>query len=143
MADLSVTAANVLRQSGNIANVTAGETITQGMVLYKKSSDGEWYKADVDGTGSPTAETAGSGGLGIALNAAANGQPIMIQLDGEIAPGDTATEGVVYVASPTTDGGIAPQSDLAALDNDYVTIVGVGNSDGNIDLNLFTNGSVV
>jgi hypothetical protein len=143
MADLVQTAANVLKSSGNVANVVAGETITQGMVLYKKSSDGEWYKADVDGTGSPTAETAGSGGLGIALNAAANGQPIMIQQDGEIDPGATATEGVVYVASPAVDGSIAVYGDLSAADNDYVTIVGVGNSSGNIDLNLFASGAIL
>lgn len=143
MADLVITAANVLRTSGNVAHVTAGETITQGMLLYKKSSDSEWYKAVADGTASPTDETAGSEGLGIALNAAANGQPILIQTDGELAPGATATEGVVYVASPAAAGGIAPQSDLAAIDNDQVTIVGVGNAAGRINLNLFASGSVV
>lgn len=143
MADLVQTAADVLRSSGNVANVVAGETVTQGMVLYKKSTDGEWYKADVDGTGSPTAETAGSGGLGIALNAAANGQPIMLQQDGEIDPGATATEGVVYVASALVDGSIGVYGDLVGASDDLLTIVGVGNSDGNIDLNLFTNGAVL
>lgn len=143
MADLSITAANVAKEIGNVAHVIAGEDVTQGELLYKKSTDSEWYLVDVDGTGSPSAETAGSEGLGIALNAASNGQPITIQQSGEIDPGATATEGVVYVASPTNDGGIAPQSDLAALDDDYVTIVGVGNSDGNIDLNLFASGSVI
>lgn len=140
MADLSVTAASVTLVSGSVAHVTAGATVTAGQAVSKRS-DGQWDPANADGAGS--AEAAGSLGFGLALNGAAAGQPLTIQLTGEYDPGATAAAGAVYVLSAAAAGGIAPVADLVAIDNDFVTIVGVGNSTGNIDLCLFASGSIV
>lgn len=131
MVDISVTAANVQpvttgTNRTKIASVTAGATITAGQAVYKNSS-GTWAPADADAS----AETAGQRGVGVALNGASSGQPLDVAIGGEYDPGATATEGVIYVLSGTA-GGIAPSADLAA--NDWVTILGVGNSSGNIDL---------
>ena len=53
--------------------------------------------------------------------------------------GFTAVEGVIYVLSEA--GAIAPVGDLLAAD--YVTIIGVGNSSGNVDLSIFNSGGQV
>ena len=131
MADATVTAANVQpvttgTNQTKIASVTAGATITAGQSVYKNSS-GTWALADADAS----AETAGQRGVGVALNGASSSQPLDVATGGEYDPGFTATEGVMYVLSGTA-GGVAPSADLAT--GDWVTILGVGNSSGNIDL---------
>lgn len=116
MADLTVTAANVATVSGTTANVTAGATITAGMLVYKNLTTGEYEGCDADA--SATAEL-----VGVALNGASDGQPLAIQTDGVVNAGATVTVGQIYVVS-TTVGGIAPYSDLGS--GDYVTIFGIG-----------------
>ena len=140
MADLSVTAANVARVSGNVRHGTAGATITAGQVVYLDTAAGTWKLAVCDGTGAATAVTSGSGGVGIALHGAASGQPLTIQYDGVINPGGTVTVGVIYVASAAAAGGIAPSADLSAVDNDYVTILGVGTTTSRITLGMLASG---
>lgn len=119
MADLTVTAANVAKVSGTVQNGTAGETITAGQALYSDSTDSNHLKlADCDNT-SATATF-----VGIALNGAADGQPIAYLAPGAtINPGATVTVGEIYVVSGTA-GGIAPEGDLAT--GDYVSVIGVG-----------------
>ena len=54
MADLTITAANVAPGAGAVKDTgTAGEALTAGQLVYKKSADGKWYKADCN---SATAE---------------------------------------------------------------------------------------
>lgn len=142
MADLTVTAANVAKVSGNVRHGTAGATITAGQVVYFDASAGTWKLAVADGIGAATAATAGSGGLGIALHGAASGQPLTVQYDGVINPGATVTVGVIYCASPATAGGIAPSADVSSLDNDYVTILGVGTTAAQITLGILASGVV-
>ncbi len=139
MADLSVTPANVAKVSGNVAHVTAGATVVAGDVVSKQV-DGKYDPAIVDGTGSPTDNTTGVNGFGIALNGAGDTQPLQIQQTGVITPGAAAAEGIIYVCSAAVAGNIAPSADLSGADNDVVTIIGVGNSNGDIELSLFASG---
>lgn len=133
MADLSQTAANVNRVSGRTRAGVAGDTITAGMPVYEDLADSNHFKpADAD------ASEAASKAAGIALGGGSDGQEIIVQFSGEIDPGATATEGVVYVVSATA-GGIAPVADLTT--GDYVCILGIGNSNGNIDMDIQFNGA--
>ena len=117
-ADLTITAENVVPSSGyGFTDGTAGEAITRGQTVYLKSSDNEFYKADCDNTAATATVK------GIALQDAANGQPLRVQTSGSITIGATVTVGTIYVASDTA-GGIKPHGDLAS--DDYVSIIGVG-----------------
>jgi len=139
MADVSVTAANVRPGStqggATVQTVTAGETITAGMVCYKKDSDGEYYRGDADNS----AETAGSEGLVIAISNAADGESMLVQSRGTYTVGGTVVVGEVYVLSATT-GGIAPVSDGAS--GWYSSILGTGSSTTEINLNIDVTGYV-
>lgn len=135
MVDVTITAANVLPTTTTIKRqVTAGATLTAGTPVYEDSTDAYQVKAADCTTSAATAKVAG-----ILLGGGADGQPVLIATGGEIDPGFTATEGVVYVLSEA--GGIAPVADLAT--NDYVTVIGVGKSTGNVDLILFSSGEQV
>lgn len=119
MADLTITAANVL-QSTNARVETkyvAGESVTAGQSVYRKASDGRWWKAQNDGT----AEEAQFGG--IALHAASAGQPLAVQTEGVLTIGGTVAVGTIYAVSATA-GGICPVADLSS--SAYVSIIGYG-----------------
>ena len=144
MTDLSVTAANVARVTTGTnrtktSSGTYGATVTAGQPVAKRSDDGKWDPADC----AASQELAGQYGFGVALNGGADGQPAEIAVGGEYDPGGTAIEGIIYVASGNA-GGVAPHGDLAT--DDWVTIIGVGNSSGNIDMPpggpFVTNGQV-
>ena len=137
MADLTITAAQVLKSTGAVVETgNAGETITQGQSVYRKAADKEIYKADAN------VAAAEAAAVGIALNSAADGQPIKFQTDGSITLGAGAApvEGTVYVVSATA-GGIAPVADLVSTN--YVTTLGVGNGSNGIDMILKATGSQV
>lgn len=120
MADLSVTAANVLPGAGAMTeDGLAGATITAGQVCYR-DSDGTYKLADADGASS-TIRT----GRGIALNGAAAGQPVRIQRSGEITAGATLTPGTTYYLSGTP-GGICPLADVGTGERWH--IVGIAKS---------------
>ena len=136
MADLVITAANVDQSTGSQRHGTFGATMTAGQALYADSTDNNDLKlAQCDGT------AAEADVVGIALNGGADGQPGTYQTDGVIEPGATATEGEIYVLSQTA-GGICPEGDISTED-DYVTIIGVGNSDGNISLCIHASGAQI
>lgn len=142
MADLSQTAASVLRVSGNVAHVTYGTTVVAGKIVVKMS-DGKWDPAVVDGTASPTDYTTGVYGIGIALNGGGDGQPGTVQIDGEVNPGASAAEGIIYTCSAAAAGAIAPSADLVGADNDVVSVIGVGTSTGTIKLAFKASGENV
>lgn len=121
MADVSITAANVLAAStASTKQGTGGEAFTQGDVLYKRSSDNKYLKAQADGT----AEEAGSVELVMALtDCAADGQPCVVLTLGDVDLGSVLTEGEIYVVSATA-GAIAPEADISTSTH-YVTVVGV------------------
>ncbi len=121
MADLSITAANVVRGSSSQTEAgDAGATITAGQVVYRDSSDGKYKLADSD-----SATAAVRSPRGVALNGASDGQPLTILKSGDVTIGATLTPGVSYYLSDTP-GGIAPYADLAT--GDYPVIIGIAKS---------------
>lgn len=108
MADLTITAASVLPSTTNAKvdkTANAAASVTAGQAVYLNAS-GAWDKADnnASGTRQPT---------GIALHAAAVGQPLAVQTDGDITIGATLTAGTAYYLSGTA-GGICPVADLSS-----------------------------
>lgn len=121
MADLSITPADVISQSGSVReNGTGGATITAGNVVYKDSADSEYKLADADSTTAALRSP-----RGIALNGCADGQPLQIHREGDINLGAVLTEGVSYYLSATA-GGICPYDDLVA--GDYPVFIGIAKS---------------
>lgn len=139
MADITVTAANVRAGSmalgATIQTVTAGETVTAGMTVYKKASDAEWYKADCNAS----AEAAGSEGLAVALSNAGDGESLVIQTKGLYTVGGTVVAGQGYVASATA-GGLAPSSDGAS--GWYTSQIGTAASTTTINISIDVTGYV-
>lgn len=138
MADLSVTAANVLKGAGSrvkIENGIAGAAATAGQTVYRDATDNKFKVADADSGTSAARAT-----RGIALNGAAANQPLAVQTDGPYTAGGTVVVGTIYVQSDTP-GGIMPAADLEA--GDYVTVLGVGISATQIDLNIHVSGVAV
>lgn len=115
MADISVTAANVLASSqATIRRGIAGATITAGQVVYEDSTASNKFKlADANASAATAAP------VGIALHGAADGQPLAIATeDPDFTPGGTlsitaASSNGVYVLSATA-GGFCLAADLAA-----------------------------
>ena len=121
MADIAITAANVLKGSGSkIVNGTAGATITAGQVVYLEASSGKYKLADCN---SATAEVRSPDG--IALHGSLANQPLTILSSGPLTCGGTLTAGVAYYLSGTA-GGIAPVADLTT--GDYPVILGIATS---------------
>lgn len=122
MADITITATSVAPYASatTITQYLIGETITAGQVVYLKSSDSRWWKAQTDGT---AAESGNGTSIGIALNGGAAGQFVAVQTHGDITIGATIATGVEYYVSNTA-GGICPVADLGSAD--YVTIIGYG-----------------
>ncbi len=135
MADLVITPANVLSQPGaNASEGTAGVAITAGQMLYKNASDGKMYLADAN------LSLAAATALGIALHAAAIGQPIRYQIAGDIALGAILTVGAIYVLSATdASGAIAPAADLAS--GWFPMVVGIAWSTSVMTLVMATQGT--
>lgn len=120
-ADLSITAANVdLPTSGTKTTIVKfGEAVTEGQVVYKKTADSEYYKADCDVSLSSDDEATVAG---IVLTAApAEGYGVIVT-SGIMDVGATLTPGANYVLSGTA-GGIAPQADVAQ--NDWISGIGI------------------
>jgi hypothetical protein len=121
MADLTITAASVLKGSGSSTVVgTAGASVTAGQVVYLDSATGTYKLADCN------SGTAGARSpAGIALHAASSGQPLVVLTGGPITIGAALTAGVAYYLSGTP-GGIRPVADNTT--GDYPVIVGIATS---------------
>lgn len=129
MADISITAANVIKGSNAVVEAgTAGATITAGQVVYKDASDGKYKLADAD-----SGTAAAKAPRGIALNGASNGQPLSIARSGAITIGGTLTAGTAYYLSPTA-GGICPLADVEAGDN--VVLLGLASTTAILNLDI-------
>jgi len=121
MADISITAANVISREGStVTRGTAGATITAGHVVYFDDADSRFKMADNNSATAIAREP-----RGIALNGASAGQPIAVHEKGSIVIGGTLTPGVAYYLS-ATPGHICPVADLAA--GNYPTIMGIATS---------------
>lgn len=137
MADISVTAANVLVGTGaSTAYGTAGETITAGQTVYIDTADGNKIKKGDCDSGTVVVRTL----AGVALNGGATGQPIKYITAGPYTVGGTVVAGRVYVLSDTA-GGIMPESDLEA--GDYLSILGWGKSTTEIQVDITNSATVV
>lgn len=126
MANLTVTASQVLAPTATTEGLYCAVAITAGQTIYKNSSS-QWDLADAD-----VELTAGTV-LAIATANAAPGQRIDGAKEGPVTLGAGAAPvlGMVYVVS-TTAGGIAPYADLGS--GDYVHFLGVGIGNNQIDL---------
>jgi len=120
MAALVITPGNVLLGTGGKQlTVIAGETITQGMAVYKQTSDNRYYK------GNSTA-AATSAVDGISLNAASAGQPLEIMdvsKGGEIVIGAAVDLAKIYVLGSAVSGTIKPVDDVGT--GEYVVVIGM------------------
>ena len=135
MADITVTAANVLKGSdAQTFEGVAGATITAGDVCYKDTGDANKYKLAINSA------AASSNNIGLALCGAGDGQPLILQRSGDLNPGGTVVVGEVYCVSPVA-GGIAPDADVAS--GDFRTVLGVGTTASNIAVNIQVGGVAV
>lgn len=134
-ADISVTASSVVPGADyNYVDGTAGETLTAGQVVYLKSSDSKYWKAQCDGTAAEVTA------IGVALNGASANQPVRIFTSGNLNPGGTVVVGKIYLVS-TAAGGIMPVDDLTTTHK--VTLLGVGTTASNIAIKIHNTGATV
>lgn len=116
MADLSITAANVLKDgSAGTTSGTAGVTILAGEALYLDSVTNTLKLA-------VATSAAAAAFVGIALHGAAAGQPITYITGGLLTIGATVALGQVYCVSATA-GKICPYGDLVSTN--FVSIIGI------------------
>lgn len=129
MADLTITAANVLLVSGSTEQLTAGATVTAGQPVYREAATGKLKLSDND---SATAEVRAI--RGIALHAALDGQPLTIAKNGAVvAYGAILTAGVEYYVSGTA-GAIAPRADVTSGDDPIR--IGIALTTSNLELDF-------
>jgi len=137
MADLNITTANVLSGAGaGISHRTAGALVTAGQIVYRDPADGMKCKLADNNSATPAVRAP----KGIALNGAANGQPLALHEKGPITIGAVLAPGTVYYLSDTP-GGICPVADLAA--GEYVTIIGIAISASVLDVNIQQSGAAL
>lgn len=116
MANISITAANVIAGAGSVQDQgIAGTTITAGQVVYKATT-GKYLLADADED--TAVERAPKG---IALNGASDGQPLKFLKAGPVTIGATLTAGTFYYLSDDA-GGICPLADVTG--GDYIVQIG-------------------
>lgn len=130
MADYSITAASVVPPSGaSLSSGTEvfGETVTQGMPVYKKASDKKIYKAKA----STQAEAKA---VGVAVVSGSAGQPAIYITGGIFPIGATIPAGTEVHVSGAAYGGIAPNTDYAT--GHWCTPLGVGDGAGNLDMTI-------
>jgi hypothetical protein len=134
MADLSITAASVIAQTGATVDrqMKAGETITAGQAVYRSSTTGKLMKADAD---SATAEARTA--IGIALNGASDNQPLAIARAGDVAFGAILTANLPYFLSSTA-GGIGVIGDVGA--GEYLQQIGIAKSTSVMTLSFLATG---
>lgn len=139
MADLSVTAANVLASSAAtiLRQYNFGATVTAGQAVYLDSSTITWKLIDSNAavTGNELATT-----KGISLVSGASGQPADVCIrDTDFTPGATLTNGSA-VYSSTTAGGVTHDVPASGA---YPTSLGVAKSTSKMNLNPTSSGAVI
>lgn len=126
MADLVQTATNVIGDGTNVEWVISGG-VTAGNSVYLDTDDNT-YKASL----ADAAATVGK--RKIALNTAADGQPLQIQSGGDIDLGATLVIGTVYVTSAAVAGAIAPEADIVSTE--IVNVLGIADATDNLDMDF-------
>lgn len=134
MTDISVTAASVIASSNAHFKLgTAGESLSAGQPLFKDATDASKMKRTIANVSAAEANCDG-----IALHAAATGQPIVYADSGDLNIGATLVVGQEYIIS-STRGGIAPVSDLTT--GWFTTVLGIATSASNLRLNINAGGT--
>ncbi len=127
-ADLSQTAASVVKVSGTSENLLLGGTVTAGMAVRKDASNNIVAAAN---TSAANAEV-----YGIALNGGGAGQPVVVQRDGIVNLGATLSVGKIYVLSAS--GLISPADDVATAD--YISTICVAITAANCRIAIANSG---
>lgn len=137
MADIVITPANVVRDATADQPVhgTLGAVVTAGQAVVQDPTTKTYVLADSNHATAALRKTDG-----IALNGGAVGQPVAVHKKGKITIGGTVVPGTIYVQSDVA-GGIAPAADLGA--GEEVTIIGVGSSATQVDVNIWKSGATV
>ncbi len=136
MADIAVTAGSVVSATtAKRKQVTAGAAITAGQVVALDPTTGTYKLCDCNSATAALRKPAG-----IALNPAAAGQPLTIHTRGKITIGAVVAVGVAYFVSGT-GGGIRPAADN--ITGDYVSLVGIGISTTQIDVQFHESGAAM
>jgi len=130
MGALSITAANVSRNSGTMRTQNASTAITAGQALYVNSS-GLWALCDSDAAGTADCD-------GIALHAAETGQPLTVLNSGTLDLGATLAVGVPYFVH-TTAGAIGLEGDISS--GDFTTYLGTALAADNFALQIHNAGT--
>ena len=135
MADISVTAANVGMSTSTPSRKmgTAGETLTEGELVYLKAADNKYWLANADDVDAATAVIAG-----VVITPASAEEKVEIVTKGIYDCGATVVVGVIYVLSELADGGFGPHTDLAAGAN--VSIFGFGATTSTIEVAITNTG---
>lgn len=130
MAALTITVANIqLAGAVQVRTVTAGEAITQGMIVTKNATTKKWVKGN-----HTAAELSGTTDVAFALTkAAADNDEILVATIGPINPGATLAKGTSYYLGQA-NGEIVPETDLGT--GDYITRVGTATSTAILELDL-------
>jgi hypothetical protein len=113
MANLTIAAASVLA-GANAAidrrHVFGGASVNAGQIVYLKTTEpnpNKWFLADNNATAAEARVA-----IGVALNTAAQDQPLAVLTHGDVTLGAVLTAGVDYYLSDTP-GAICPQADIA------------------------------
>ncbi len=131
MVDLVQTPANVQSSAGvGTQKKNAGAAITAGDSLFI-ATDGDVEPAQHD------VDAASAQCVGIALNDAAVGQPVIYQVTGDINVGATLVVGETYVVG-AGPGSIAPVADIGT--GDFSTIIGVAISASTLRMGILPSG---
>ncbi|MEJ7933491.1 hypothetical protein WG907_04365 [Sphingobium sp. AN558] len=133
MADLSITAANVIAGTGaSGTNGLAGAAITAGQAVYLDKVTQKYLLSD-----SNSGVAAARAVDGLALHAAALNQPLAVHTKGPIAIGATLAPGVAYYLSDTP-GGICPVADVGTGENSI--LIGIATSASVLKVNVQNSG---
>lgn len=134
MADLVITAANVLADStARVTHGTAGVAVTAGQVVYLDAAADTYKLADSNVAAARSPD-------GIALHAAAIGQPLAVLESGPLTLGAILTAGTAYYLSDTP-GGICPVADVGATE--YATILGIASTTSVLKVKIQESGAAL
>jgi hypothetical protein len=136
MADITQTPADVRRGSTAVVDEAVQLAVAgnPGDVVYKVTSGVDAGKAKL----AKDLSTEEANAYGILLEYVdANGYGSVVT-GGPVDPGGTVAAGQVYAVSANA-GKIALESDVASTK--FMTILGVGNASGEIDINIFSSGT--
>lgn len=133
MANFTITAANVQFTSTSRLTLVAGEAITAGQVICKKS-DGKAYLAQCDATAEEAVVE------GVAINNAAAGQPVNYRNDGALTTGSAFGAAGKLLLLSATAGSMMPAADLAT--GNRLSVVGYSTAAGTMNIDITNTGQV-